>query len=309
MISLRQLRYVDALARHRHFGQAAEAAGVTQPALSMQIRELENALGGALFERTPAGAVPTPLGLDVAERASRVLAEIADLEALGQGERALALNRLRLGVIPSIAPYLLPTLLPLVEEELPQLRMSVREAVTDALVDDLAGGRIDVVIASLPLEQSGFVEEAAFIDEFFLAVPLGSPLAGLDSIAPSAVAANELILLEDGHCLRDQALSVCRRVDPAQLREFGASSMATILQMVAAGHGVTLAPRLCFEGDPAAASRRAVVPVEAPAPSRTGGLAWRRTSPGRARFGRVARLVARAGAGAGARTGAGTGAD
>ncbi|MCC0056494.1 MAG: hydrogen peroxide-inducible genes activator [Rhodobiaceae bacterium] len=294
MLTLRHLRYVDALARLRHFGQAAAAVGVTQPALSMQIREVEALLGGLLFERTPSGAVPTRLGEEFAVRAARIIAEMDDLEAIGRGDRALSHNRLRLGVIPSIAPYLLPRLLPLMTDRMPQIGVQLREAVTDSLVDDLAGGKIDAMIASLPLRQGDFVERPAFEDEFLLAVPPGSSLAVRKKVSVAEIDQSELILLEDGHCLRDQALAVCGIVDPPQLRRFGASSLSTILHMVAAGHGITLAPRLAMgEGD-ADNSGLCVIPFADPAPSRTVGLAWRRTSPRQPVFDQLAELVAEA---------------
>ena len=284
MITLRQLRYFHALAASGHFGRAAEASGISQPALSMQLRELERTLGGALVERGPAGASLTALGRDVESRATHVLAAIRDLEELARAHDEQLSGPLRLGIIPSMAPFLLPEMLGRAAEEYPTLHLVVRETITAHLIEELADGDLDAIVASLPLETGDFEEMPAFDDAFLLAAPAGSPHARKSPALAEAIAAEELLLLEDGHCLRDQALAVCHRIDPRRLRSFGATSIATVLQLVAAGQGITLVPQMAVDAGISADPRLAVVRFAPPEPHRTVGLAWRKASPRRAHF-------------------------
>jgi LysR family transcriptional regulator, hydrogen peroxide-inducible genes activator len=295
MISLKQLHYFDLLAASGHFGQAAENAGISQPALSMQIRDLEAALGGALVERRSGGARLTALGAEVAARGRRILGEARDLEDLAFVQGPPLAGPLRLGVIPSIAPYLLPKLLGLARKQYPSLKLSVREAVTAALVEGLAAAELDAIVASLPLASDDIAEEAVFDDTFLLAAPKDSPHARRSPALAEAIAAEELLLLEDGHCLRDQALDVCHAIDPRRLKSFGATSLATLLELVAAGQGITLLPRLAAG---AAAERRVrLVRFTDPEPKRTVAVAWRKNSPRLADFRALADLVREAGRG------------
>ncbi len=284
MITLRQLRYFHALAASGHFGRAAEVAGISQPALSMQLRALEAALGGALVERRPDGAGLTELGRDVESRVTHILAAVHDLEEVAHAKSTQLAGPLRLGVIPSVAPFLLPRLLTRVATAHPALQLVVRETITAHLVEELADGGLDAIVASLPLDTGDFEEVAAFDDAFLLAAPAGSPHARRSPALADAIAAEELLLLEDGHCLRDQALSVCHRIDPRRLRSFGATSIATVLQLVAAGQGITLVPEMAVNVGISADPRLALVRFAAPEPYRTIGLAWRRASPRRAHF-------------------------
>ena len=284
MITLRQLRYFHALATSGHFGRAAEASGISQPALSMQVRALEATLGGALVERGPEGAGLTELGRDVESRATRILAAVRDLEDLSRVHEVPFAGPLRLGIIPSVAPFLLPRLLTRAAKEYPALHLVVRETITEHLVAELADGALDAIVASLPLEHDDFEEVAAFDDAFLLAAPAGSPHARRSPALAEAIAAEELLLLEDGHCLRDQALAVCHRIDPRRLRSFGATSIATVLQLVAAGQGITLVPQMAVDTGVSADPRLALVRFAAPEPYRTVGLAWRKASPRRAHF-------------------------
>lgn len=284
MITLRQLRYFHALAASGHFGRAAQASGISQPALSMQLRELEATLGGALVERGPEGAGLTELGREVEGRAARILAAVRDLEELARAQDERVAGPLRLGVIPSVAPFLLPRLLARAADAYPALQLIVRETITEHLVEELADGALDAIVASLPLEEGDFEEAAAFDDAFLLAAPAGSPHARQSPALADAIAAEELLLLEDGHCLRDQALAVCHRIDPRRLRSFGATSIATVLQLVAAGQGITLVPQMAVNSGISADPRLALVRFAAPEPYRTVGLAWRRASPRRAHF-------------------------
>jgi len=279
MISLRQLRYLDALAVTGHFGRAAELAGISQPALSMQIRDMEIELGGALVERKTSGATLTPLGQEVAARARNILVAIRDLQDLGHAHGGLLEGPLALGVIPSVAPYLLPGLLAGLQEHHPRLKLTVRESVTRRLVEELAAGSLDAIIVSVPLGVEDFVEAAAFDDPFLLAAPAGSPLADRPSVLTELIEADELLLLEDGHCLREQALQACHAIDQSRLRSFGATSLSTLLQLVAAGQGVTLVPSIALASVAAADPRLRLKRFADPEPHRRIGLAWRKSSP------------------------------
>lgn len=284
MITERQLRYFDALARTLHFGRAAELVGVTQPALSMQIRELEGALGGSLVERGHGQPLLTPLGAEVAERATLILAGFRDLQDLAASQDEPLSGALRLGVIPSVAPYLLPRLLPVLAERHPQLRLTLREAITASIVAELKDGSLDAIVVSLPVEEATLEELEAMRDRFLLAVPGGSDLDGRNRISPGQVAADELLLLADGHCLRDQALAVCHSIDQRRLRSFGATSLTTLLELVAAGQGITLLPEMAADRSVQADGRIRLIPFEDPEPARTLGVAWRKGSPRRQDF-------------------------
>ena len=297
MISLKQLRYFDLLASAGHFGRAAERAGITQPALSMQIVGLERELGGPLVERIASGARLTALGAEVAERGARILAEVRDLESLARARGEVLSGVLRLGIIPSVAPFLLPRLLDVAATTYPALQLAVRETITETLVKELIAGDLDAVVASVPLPGEELAFEDAFEDAFLLAAPAGSPQARQSPALAELIAAEDLLLLEDGHCIRDQALAVCRAIDPRRLRSFGATSFSTLLQLVAAGHGVTLLPRLAVDAGIVADERLAVVRFAAPEPSRTIGVAWRRRSPRERDFRARAGLVREAGQG------------
>jgi LysR family hydrogen peroxide-inducible transcriptional activator len=291
MITLRQLRYLEALASTAHFGRAADAAGISQPALSMQIRELETALGGAVVERTAAGAVLTELGREAVARSARILALVRDLEDMGAAQGAILSGPLRLGVIPSVAPYLLPRLIAATGKDYPTLRLTVRESVTRTLTAELAAGTLDAIVASVPLGIEDFAEAVAFEDRFLLAVPAGSPHAKRKPALTELISAEELLLLEDGHCLRDQALEVCGAIDPRRLRSYGATSLGTILHLVAAGQGITFVPEMAVDASLRNNPDIALVPFADPAPHRTIGLAWRRSSPRQADFDALAGLL------------------
>ena len=278
-ITLRQLRYLDALAAEGHFGRAADRAAVSQPALSAQIRELEEALGCQLVERAASGARLTTAGGAVVERGRRILAEVGDLEAFARIAADPKAGSLRLGIIPSIGPYLLPKLLPALAEVFPALKVSVRETVTATLVGELQDGGLDLVIASLPLGDPSFSEMPVFTDAFLLAMPAAGPLSlgAFDSAAD--IPTEALLLLEDGHCLRDQTLASCGALDARRLTRAGVTSLVTILQLVAAGQGITLLPELFLAATPPDAGRVRLRRFHSPEPHRIVGLAWRKSSP------------------------------
>ena len=280
MPTLRQLRYLDALARSRHFGKAAEACGVSQPALSMQIRELEQDLGVALVERRQGVITLTEAGAEVASRAGSILSATRDLIDFARHGGSVLTGKLRLGVIPTLAPYVLPRLLPQLGRKYPELR---RETQTKSLLSELASGALDAVMLALPVDEVEIESMPLFADRFLLALPADDPLPETARATPRDVAARTLLLLEEGHCLRDQALSFCaapRSEGPAGL---GATSLATLIQMVASGHGVTLVPAIATDVE-IRDQRLKLLRFAEPQPSRTIGLAWRRTSPRKADF-------------------------
>ncbi len=286
MITLRQLRYLAALAHHRHFGRAAADCAVTQPALSMQVRELEREIGAELVERRLGEIVLTETGIEVAQRAERILAATRDLVEFAR-HRGVLNGRLRLGIIPTLAPYILPPVLPRLQTSYPQLRLEVRETQTKMLLEELAGGDLDAVMLALPADGADVEMLRLFDDPFLLALPAADPLRG--RVAAEDVDQRRLILLEEGHCLRDQALAFCaaRGDTPATL---GATSLATVMQMVANGYGVTLVPEVAAAVE-VRDSRVKLLRFVEPEPARTIGLAWRRTSPRKQDFAALGEII------------------
>jgi LysR family hydrogen peroxide-inducible transcriptional activator len=236
-------------------------------------------MGGPLFERSRGQLQLTSLGAEFAERAAGILSSLRDLEDLAFTRTEILAGRLALGIIPSVAPYLLPRLLPVLKQRYPALRLTLREAVTASIVAELKEGTLDAVVVSLPLDDPALDEAAALNDRFLLAVPSGSELAGRNRVAAGSIDADDLLLLADGHCLRDQALSVCHMIDPRRLKSFGATSLTTILSLVAAGQGVTLLPELAADAATRSDRRLHLVPFEEPEPGRVLGVAWRKGSP------------------------------
>jgi LysR family hydrogen peroxide-inducible transcriptional activator len=295
VITLRQLRYLVSLARTRHFGKAAEECAITQPALSMQIRELEREIGAVLVERRPNEIVLTQTGAEVATRAEQILAATRDLVDFAR-HRDLLTGGLQLGIIPTLAPYILPRILPRLQRHYPKLRLKVRETQTRTLVEELAAGALDVVMLALPIESSDLETRTLFDDPFLLAVPTSEKLRGRVSV--DEVDQQRLILLEEGHCLRDQALAFCgapRRDATSNLgtTSLGATSLTTVMQMVANGYGVTLVPEVAANTE-VRDGRVKLLRFTEPTPGRTIGLAWRRTSPRRRDFEAFGDVVCRA---------------
>lgn len=282
MVTVRQLRYLASLARHRHFGRAAEDCAVTQPALSMQIRELEREIGVELIERRPNDVTLTETGAEVARRAERILAATRDLVDFAR-HRDLLSGQLRLGIIPTLAPYVLPRALPLLQAHHPQLRLEVRETRTAQLLDELTGAELDCVMLALPVETHDVEILPLFDDRFLLAVPFADPLPAGAPVNAHDVDQRRLILLEEGHCLRDQALAFCATAREDRPAGLGATSLATVMQMVANGYGVTLLPEVAVDAE-VRDGRIKLLRFADPQPARTIGLAWRRTSPRKADF-------------------------
>jgi len=289
MITLKQLRYLTALAEHRHFGKAAEACAVTQPALSMQIRELEKDLGIELVERRPGEVMLTDTGAEVTRRAERMLAAARDLTEFARHNGRLLTGLLRLGVIPTLAPYVLPKILPVLQQRFPDLRVELRETQTRILTDELIRGALDAVLLALPLDEGEIESAALFDDPFLLAVPASETQTSGSRVDARDIDQQRLILLEEGHCLRDQALAFCGGARGDASAGLGATSLSTVMQMVANGYGVTLVPKIAV--DQLRDERVKVLRFRDPAPARSIGLAWRRTSPRKADFAALGDIV------------------
>ena len=289
-LTMKHLRYFEALARHRHFGRAAEASAISQPALSLQIKELEDILGAPLAERGPRQIRLTALGEEFSLRAAEVLRAVDELAALARASTGPLSGRLRLGIIPTIAPYYLPQLIRQLASDFPDLDLRPREAVTQRLVRDLAEGRLDLALVALPVSESSLIEHPLFDEEFLLVRPLSD--AALPVPTLSGLATMPLLLLEEGHCFRDQAIAACKlpRTPAGEIME--GSSLSTLVQMVGAGIGVTLIPEMAARVE----ARSAPVSVQrlpAPRPGRTVGLVWRRTNPLADRLADLARSLTR----------------
>jgi LysR family hydrogen peroxide-inducible transcriptional activator len=294
MITLRQLRYLAALAKYGHFGRAAEACAVTQPALSMQIRDLERTLGVKVVERRPGEVMLTDVGREIARRGEDVLAASRDLVDFARHRGGLLTGRLTLGVIPSLAPYLLPRILPALQQQFPELRLELRETQTRQLVDEVKSGALDAAMLALPLGEPDIDTLVLFEDLFLLAVPSDDPRPQHGRIRAREIDQTRLILLEDGHCLRDQALAFCataaRGIPGTASMAFAASSLSTVMQMVASGYGVTLIPQIAADVE-RRDDRIKFLRLEDPQPGRTIGLAFRRTSPRKADFAALGEVV------------------
>ncbi|WP_108482787.1 hydrogen peroxide-inducible genes activator [Oceaniglobus ichthyenteri] len=275
-LTLKQLRYFEALAAHGHFGRAADACAISQPALSVQIKELEQGLGVALFERGPRHARLTAFGEDFARRARRILAQVDELGDLARAAQGALSGRLRLGVIPTIAPYLLPGLVARLDQTHPAVELHVRETTTPRLIEELGGGRLDAAILALPIEATGLRDMVLFRENLLLVRHRDAA----DEPVPSrdALAQMRLLLLEEGHCFRDEALSFCNMGSGLSGEGLDGSSLSTLVQLVGAGIGVTLIPQMAV-GVETRAAPVCVGRFADPQPMRTVGLVWRQNSP------------------------------
>ncbi|MDP2738908.1 MAG: LysR substrate-binding domain-containing protein [Pseudorhodobacter sp.] len=275
-LTLKQLRYFTALARQGHFGRAAGTCAISQPALSMQIKELEESLGTRLFERGHRQVRLTSFGEEFALRAREILRSVDELGDLVRAAPHRLMGKLRIGVIPTIAPYLLPTLIANLSRIYPEIDIRVRETLTSKLLAELAEGRLDTAIVALPVSEPALTEVPLMAENFVLL----RPGADADKPVPDRETLIEmrLLLLEEGHCFRDQALSFCAmRLSPPR-EMLDASSLTTLVQMVSAGLGVTLIPEMAVAVETRLASV-AIARFNSPQPSRTIGMVWRKTSP------------------------------
>ncbi|CAO3403450.1 LysR substrate-binding domain-containing protein [Azospirillum sp. 11R-A] len=289
-VTLRQLRYFDALAQHAHFGRAAAACAVSQPALSMQIKELEEALGAALVERGGRNIRLTAFGQEAALRVRDILRSVDQLGELAQVSRNRISGRLRIGMIPTIAPYLLPAVIGAITREHPHVEIEVREAMTSKLIEELADGRLDTAIVALPVFEPSLTEVVLFTEDFLLVRPAGD--AGKPVPTGEMLREMRLLLLEEGHCFRNQALSFCNMPSTSPRKALEANSFSTLVQMVRAGMGVTLIPEMAV-GVETGSGAVSVVRFKDPQPSRTVGMVWRRTSPLAGQFLKLTELLGR----------------
>ena len=258
----------------------------------MQIRELEREIGAELVERRPGEIRLTETGVEVAQRAERILAATHDLVDFARHRDVLS-GELRLGIIPTLAPYVLPRVLPRLQSGYPHLRLDVRETLTKVLIGELVAGNLDVVLSALPVEGADVETLQLFVDPFLLAVPADDPMPQQARVAMADVDRRRLILLEEGHCLRDQALAFCATASGQAPAGLGATSLATVMQMVANNYGVTLLPQVAA-GDNVRDSRVKLLRFAEPQPARTIGLAWRRTSPRKRDFTALGEIVVQA---------------
>lgn len=275
-LTLRQLRYFDALAEHGHFGRAADVCAISQPALSVQIKELEESFGAPLLERTTRRVRLTSFGEDVLVRVREILRSVDELGDMARAAQSGLTGRLRLGVIPTIAPYLLPALLREVKTTFPDMSLMVRETMTANLLTELHAGRIDTAIVALPVSEPSFTEVPLWSEEFVLVRPDTEAAAPVP--APDTLKRERLLLLEEGHCFRDQALSFCSLPSVRPHAGLDGSSLSTLVQMVGAGLGVTVIPEMAVPVDTPAAAV-SVARFAGAQPARTIGMIWRKSSP------------------------------
>jgi len=293
-MNLRDLRYLVALADTRHFGRAAERCHVSQPTLSAQLKKLEEYLGAPLVERQPRQISFTPLGAQVVERARRLLAEADDIQSLAQASRDPLSGRLSIALIPTVGPYLLPGVAARLRRRLPKLKLQLFEYQTAPLLQKLRAGEIDAGILALPVETDGLGTRALYEEPFVVALPEKHPLATQASVRRSDIEGETLLLLEDGHCLRDQALEVCSRLKVHEDQDYRATSLETLRQMVAAGAGITLLPELATLGPFGHTRGLAVRPFTKPVPGRTIGAVWRRSTTREAAIRAIGDVIAEA---------------
>jgi LysR family hydrogen peroxide-inducible transcriptional activator len=292
--TLRQLQYLKLLAEHGGFGRAAEAAHVTQPTLSSGIQELERVLGAPVVDRARSGVILTAVGEEALRRATVILNEAEELVEVAKNAGQPLTGRFRLGVIPTIAPFLLPRALPLLRQRFPKLRLFLREDLTQRLIAQLKAGQLDAALIALPFETHGLDWAHVSDDDLLAAFPANHPLTAKPAASPEALEHEHLILLEDGHCLREHALAACGLRPPRGDGEesFAATSLPTLVQMVGSGLGVTFLPAMAVEAGLTDAAPIAVRPIDAPHASREIVVAWRAGS-NRAAEGRLLAEVLR----------------
>jgi LysR family transcriptional regulator, hydrogen peroxide-inducible genes activator len=276
MLTLRQMRYFEALATARHFGRAAELVHISQPALSAQVMEMEDYLGARLVERTRGATILTRKGEEVLKHIRIILNEVDRLENSVRRDGGTLEGLIRIGIIPTVAPYLVPQVVPHLRHAYPDVEIELKEAVTSRLLAELLDGKLDAVVAALPLEGDGITTQSLFTDRFYMAMAENDEHVLTSPLTQTEVDVDRLLLLEEGHCLRDQALAVCS-TSKRSLVNFGATSMTTLLQMVAHDMGMTLIPEMAIATE---TSRNAIriVPFAEPQPAREIGLAWRRSN-------------------------------
>lgn len=286
-MNIRDLQYLTAVAKYRHFGKAAKACFVSQPALSMQLKKLEDELGVQLFERTHKSVMITDVGRDIAERSGKILREVEEIKDVVRSYQQPFAGKFTLGAFPTLAPYFLPKAVMRITAQLPQLKLLLVEEKTDILLEKLSNGGMDAALLALPVDNDSLEYSVLLEDEFLLAMPASHRLAGRKSVTRDDLKNESLLLLEEGHCLRQQALDVCSLIGMSERQEFRATSLETLRQMVAANVGITLIPRLAQRHD----DGLIYIPFKQNAPSRTIALVWRKTSARKECMNRVAAII------------------
>jgi len=277
-MNLRDLRYLVAVADTKHFGKAAELCHVSQPTLSAQIKKLESYLGVELIERQPRRVALTDIGTRLVSHARRVLQETDELISIARDNRDPLAGKLRVALIPTIGPYLLPLVARKLHKQLPRLQLMLYEYRTEQLLEKLRNGEIELGILALPVDLDGLQAQELYSEDFMAAVPRDHALAQKSSVKLGELAGESLLLLEDGHCLREQALEVCSRIDVRESQDYRATSLETLRQMVAAGLGMTLLPKLAASGPFAHTAGLAIKPFTKPTPHRSVGAVWRKST-------------------------------
>lgn len=290
-IKLKDLRYLVAVADAGHFGKAAERCFVSQPTLSAQLKKLEEYLGVTLIERQSKGAILTPAGEDIVLRARRIIEASDEVMDIASTHRDPLAGKLRIAFLPTIGPYLLPHVAGALRAALPRLELMLYEYQTAPMLQKLRAGEIDLGVLALPVEDDSLAVESLYDEAFLVAIPDDHPMAGLQTIRVKDLEGATLLLLEDGHCLRDQALDVCNRIEVHEKQDFRATSIETLRQMVAAGTGLTLLPELAARGNYAHTQGLALRPFADPVPTRHVGAVWRKSNPRLAAIQAVNRIL------------------
>jgi len=291
--SLQQLRFLSALAEHRHFGRAADACAVTQPTLSAGIQELEAKLGVPLVERSRRNILLTPMGEEILARARRLLHDAEELVEIARGGHEPLSGPLRLGVIPTIGPYLLPPLMRGLKEVFPKLKLYLREEQSAPLIEKLEAGSLDLGLLALPYDLGDLESMPLGQDEIVVALPKDHPLAAGKRVASDQLAGQPLLMLEDGHCLRDHALAACSLTGPDRNEVFQGTSVKTLVEMAASGLGITLLPKMAVAAEVPAEGDLTTRPLAADAPARSLALVWRRSATRKEDFRTFGRHIAK----------------
>ncbi|KAB2325644.1 LysR family transcriptional regulator [Betaproteobacteria bacterium SCN1] len=287
-MTLQELKYLVALADHGHFGRAAEACFITQSTLSTQIKKLEEFLGVTLFDRSLKRVTPTPIGREILAAARNIVEESERIRELAKHAQDAMARTIHLGVIPTLGPYYLPHALTLVHKKHPGLRLLLREELTPQILGHLAEGKLDAALLALPIADENLKVEPLFYEPFYAALPAGHALAARDALKVPDILSEKLLLLDEGHCLRDQALDVCGTGSSGR-EEVRATSLETLRQMVGMGLGLTLLPALSVDAGPRVSRKTVEIrPFRKPAPGRTIGLVWRKRAPFPETFERLA---------------------
>ena len=290
-LKLKDLRYLVAVADQRHFGRAAARCFVSQPTLSSQLKKLEQSLGVQLIERAPNSVSLTAAGEAIVARARRILEATDEVVTLARSQHDPLAGRLRVALLPTIGPYLLPRVAPAVRKALPRLELHLYEYQTAPMLQKLHAGELDVGILALPVDTAGLEARELYREAFSVALPEHHPLAARHSVRVADLKGEKLLLLEEGHCLRDQALEVCSRAGVHEQQDFRATSLETLRQMVASGAGITLLPELAGRGAYRNARGLVLRPFAKPAPVRQVGALWRKSSARRGAIDALCRVI------------------